>query len=1038
MGVSRSVKRKIMKRKYNKRVAILAFLVVATILISIVTIPKFTSKAGESSSATNERILKVLEIEPSENENLFRLSSGTYEFMKVEVTRMDMSRFISMVDEIDGKYDIVYIGDNCEGLSDHWTMSSRYRKYCNKNNLQWGDLWDRFNFINSDEVAYSQILWYGDGGFVPTKSNDWDTIKKFNSALLPDHEHLSASADGVNFKEFVEYYSENDITNKRAKEIEKLLDANQLVYVDFSIIDGYEGTKLRAFCDANSGRINFVSGSSGILSDMVSDYNDRDDSVKSPIVNITKRPDANSSTLNFKFYFKGAADAKYKAKLYIDTDGDGLFTGKPAYLKWNPKNDDINSISYSLGSRYVGYYQWKLEIYDTIKEDIKSYNTGYVVINGNEKKDINVLQVMPNDSKECTFNMQTNELFNRLLNDVNNYNVTVTSETINKFNADIDKGETYSNFSMIVIGFGDNYGHGTQFSDNAINFLLQWNSEKKSLMLTHDTIGLGLLKSSKKTLNGSDQWNIEAGNYCAYKLGRAFKDIAGQCRFSEDPYKNYAGVTYDDSYYESFADESNKIDTSKYATLGITAYANLKLYGKTQTEKAKLVNENQISNYPFKLSDKDELDIAQTHCQWYQLNLEEDDIVPSYNLVDKDGQKFIDSGDSRNFCYTYSKGNITFTGSGHKEITKESEMKLFINTMIKAFIAGNQKPEISNYKPDGTLIGNEDTITLDLSNVSPTDGFKFYSVVVDDSSENAPINVSIREGVKDSFNSTCNDLYNKICGYNGSTEGLKIDNLSVSYDYLKKNIGKTIKVISKASDDEGASADDAVFYIKVNNSKINIVSGINKDEEKTMADNSELYSEYQQEWYSENIKENGAIRGDTCPAEMPNIAISGTRGYQYIVPFISNIDTNVSSNFDITLKLDSNFSQNPDNKYGEAYVDENLNSVCKNPSVYINYKGQTFKIKELQKNNVSGEYKASVSLNELQSAYSKAGVNVSLGDDCSLVLKYYGKTYNHNSNGENNNIMKYTNIVEVSNGVKNPVSMVDVYVGYKQLHGNLF
>ncbi|MDY3828826.1 MAG: hypothetical protein SOZ71_08625, partial [Clostridium sp.] len=56
--------------------------------------------------------------------------------------------------------------------------------------------------------------------------------------------------------------------------------------------------------------------------------------------------------------------------------------------------------------------------------------------------------------------------------------------------------------------------------------------------------------------------------------------------------------------------------------------------------------------------------------------------------------------DSRNFYYTYSKGNITYSGTGHSNGYPPSEMKLFINTIIKADRGANFAPNVINYKAD--------------------------------------------------------------------------------------------------------------------------------------------------------------------------------------------------------------------------------------------------------------------------------------------------------------------------------------------------
>jgi hypothetical protein len=70
-------------------------------------------------------------------------------------------------------------------------------------------------------------------------------------------------------------------------------------------------------------------------------------------------------------------------------------------------------------------------------------------------------------------------------------------------------------------------------------------------------------------------------------------------------------------------------------------------------------NFGQIIGYPYTL--KKEIKVSTTHTQYYQLNLEDDDIVVWYTMKsDK-----LAYNDVRNNYYIYNKGNITFSGVGH-------------------------------------------------------------------------------------------------------------------------------------------------------------------------------------------------------------------------------------------------------------------------------------------------------------------------------------------------------------------------------------
>ena len=89
------------------------------------------------------------------------------------------------------------------------------------------------------------------------------------------------------------------------------------------------------------------------------------------------------------------------------------------------------------------------------------------------------------------------------------------------------------------------------------------------------------------------------------------------------------------------------------------------------------------------------------------MNLEDEEVIPWYTMLSNRTTGDYGSGwgnlteskvnpyDVRNNYYTYSKGNITFSGTG--EETREyvhypdSELKLFINTVIKAERGANHR-----------------------------------------------------------------------------------------------------------------------------------------------------------------------------------------------------------------------------------------------------------------------------------------------------------------------------------------------------------
>lgn len=123
------------------------------------------------------------------------------------------------------------------------------------------------------------------------------------------------------------------------------------------------------------------------------------------------------------------------------------------------------------------------------------------------------------------------------------------------------------------------------------------------------------------------------------------------------------------------------------------------------SNETKGVNEGLIVNYPFKLQDS--IRVATTHSQYYTLDLEDPLVIPWYNIVG--GGR--DEDDSWNHYYTYSKGTVTYSGTGHTSNQYhnfEKEMDLFVNTMYTAFFGANHAPIITMLEPSA----DRDRITI--------------------------------------------------------------------------------------------------------------------------------------------------------------------------------------------------------------------------------------------------------------------------------------------------------------------------------------
>lgn len=108
-------------------------------------------------------------------------------------------------------------------------------------------------------------------------------------------------------------------------------------------------------------------------------------------------------------------------------------------------------------------------------------------------------------------------------------------------------------------------------------------------------------------------------------------------------------------------------------------------------------NKGQIATYPFVIGDSLKID-TETHMQYTRLDVEDKDTTVWYTLSNSGSSPYYDAtkGDGSNNYYIYSKGNITYTGAGHRFIKDDAtECLLFVNTVVAAIKVGNFAPDVT-------------------------------------------------------------------------------------------------------------------------------------------------------------------------------------------------------------------------------------------------------------------------------------------------------------------------------------------------------
>ncbi len=146
-------------------------------------------------------------------------------------------------------------------------------------------------------------------------------------------------------------------------------------------------------------------------------------------------------------------------------------------------------------------------------------------------------------------------------------------------------------------------------------------------------------------------------------------------------------------------------------------------FAQRDSRQVARLNRGQITEYPFRIGQVQQgndglwhssefIDVATTHNQWFQLNLDtnyrdtnyDDDVVVWFTLSTEltkesnDGRygqyHRLNYMDARNNYYIFNKGNVTYTGAGHSMISdsKVDERKLFVNTLVASYNAGTHAP----------------------------------------------------------------------------------------------------------------------------------------------------------------------------------------------------------------------------------------------------------------------------------------------------------------------------------------------------------
>lgn len=419
-----------------------------------------------------------------------------------------------------------------------------------------------------------------------------------------------------------------------------------------------------------------------------------------------------------------------------------------------------------------------------------------------EKKNIHVLQIMPDKNYDKGgLNLEKNGLFTKYYKSLEDYSIQVDAITVEMFqkyfesapfhydytkpisydlaspnpgalskepvtitdsecpNAPASQNALFDDYNMIIIGFGDMYHHKDISNKNgAVDFIKYFIDSGKSVLFVHDltsmcttsgnygysanillrdTMGMNRYKSVSNRLSES-----ERNQLLEYQKGFTYDtstDLDGNTLEANHGY-NYFTI-------KRLVDEKNtKNQKMSYRYLPGFCINN------DTTDLVSEVNKGQITQYPFKIgSDMTVTNsmglsttmkgfkVANTHAQYYQLNMEDPEVTVWYCLADdnkKNGNATsltygVSPNDTANNYYIYSKKNVFYSGVGHDTVNNDMEAKLFINTMIAAYRAAYIPPMVDVLNSDAVLTDVND-ITYQITNGEEYNTDNSGELLVDD------------------------------------------------------------------------------------------------------------------------------------------------------------------------------------------------------------------------------------------------------------------------------------------------------------------
>lgn len=628
-------------------------------------------KYNELTDAQASQILKYLQISIS---NLKDDSIASH----VDVNSVAMNEFIAMTEDIKSNYDLIIMGDMTNEAYRNGFLNYAYSEY-GKNVSYQNVKPDTVNTVGSIATVFS-------GNDLTDKA--YDKLKDYMESGRP-----MVLADSIYTKDKTAIDEKSNVyrlaelaEGRKNVTDESMRLGGRLKYIERPVVgvDGYN-----------------VTYNNVVVS--VTDGSGAEKNVTTQIANINLMRETLSG-----FDFKvstGNASRAYNLEIYVDKNGDGLFAGT------GENNELVYTGSYgnysqrlSLPTGLRGYLKWKVVLTD-VETGMSADNEGAFVVGygSDEKKVVKVLQIGP---KGNVLSLKDNNAFlsyfeassdiTGLVLTADDITVMTTTEyeewyVASPYDVNTKSGDKLSKdgelgFDIVVMGFKDAYNYEDISDENgALSNLKNYIEEGNSVLMAHDVLSYSAYSDASNTnvniaINPNKN-NIDRVSHWSYNITSQLRNLIGMDRYN-------------------VASEENKNTGSPYGA-GFSNSLNLTNWTRYYSNMAGQINSGQINMYPYEIGEN--VSVARTHAQYFQLDLNSDDIVVWYSLSDDDmsntnhGYRYFNmsGNDALNNYYIYSKGNITYTGAGHSRLgNSDIELQLFVNTIIKAIGSANSIPVV--------------------------------------------------------------------------------------------------------------------------------------------------------------------------------------------------------------------------------------------------------------------------------------------------------------------------------------------------------